>query len=167
MIHWPIETNVSCWRVGRDNFGPNAWISFYSHSLSDGVTKFRTGLEITNVNTGSSGLTSLESGKYAAFRVNADHALSKKTILSVGFKQEQALSGQLGTKLPSSIDTNGNIGYQRYMSGFSNYINSTQVNVDVYQRIDAASRIKGGLMYEQRPYVLSGAGAAIFYEHRL
>ena len=37
----------------------------------------------------------------------------------------------------------------------------------MYHRFDAASRIKGGLMYEQKPYGLRGAGFAVFYEHRL
>ena len=101
------------------------------------------------------------------FRVGADHFLSKQTTLSVGFKQDQAMSGQLNTKLPSSIDGNGNIGYQNYSSGFSNFINSSQVNFDIHHRFNAVSRIKGGLMYEQRPYGLNGAGVALFYEHRL
>jgi len=141
--------------------------SFYSHSLFNATTKVRTGVEIASFNASSTGLSSFDSGKYAVFKVGADHFLSKQTTLSIGFKQEQALSGQLNTKLPSSIDANGNIGYQNYSSGFSNFINSSQVNFDVHHRFDAASRIKGGLMYEQRPYGLFGAGVALFYEHRL
>lgn len=99
--------------------------------------------------------------------MSADHLLSKKTALSLGFKQEQALSGQLITRLPSTIDEAGNIGYQSYASGFANLLNSHQVNFDVHHRFNAASRVKGGLMYEQKPYGLSGAGAAVFYEYRL
>jgi hypothetical protein len=141
--------------------------SFYSHSLFNATTKVRTGVEIASFNASSTGLTSFDSGKYAVFKVGADHFLSKQTTLSIGFKQEQAMSGQLNTKLPSSIDANGNIGYQNYSSGFSNFINSSQVNFDVHHRLNAVSRIKGGLMYEQRPYGLNGAGLALFYEHRL
>ncbi len=140
---------------------------FYSHSLFDGQTKIRTGLEMANFNTGSRGLTSFDSGKYAVLRVGADHSLSKKTTLSLGFKQEQVLSGQLTTRLPSSIDENGNIGYQSYASGFGSLFNSHQVNFDIHHRINSVSRIKGGIMYEQKPYGLSGAGIAMFYEHRL
>ena len=141
--------------------------SFYTHSLSGGQTKIRTGVEIANFHTRSAGLVSFDSGKYAVFRVSADHLLSKKTALSLGFKQEQALSGQLITRLPSTIDEAGNIGYQSYASGFANLLNSHQVNFDVHHRFNAASRVKGGLMYEQKPYGLSGAGAAVFYEYRL
>jgi hypothetical protein len=141
--------------------------SFYTHSLSGGQTKIRTGVEIANFHTRSAGLVSFDSGKYAVFRVSADHSLSKKTALSLGFKQEQALSGQLITRLPSTIDEAGNIGYQSYASGFANLLNSHQVNFDVHHRFNAASRVKGGLMYEQKPYGLSGAGAAVFYEYRL
>ena len=141
--------------------------SFYTHSLSGGQTKIRTGVEIANFHTRSAGLVSFDSGKYAVFRVSADHLLSKKTALSLGFKQEQALSGQLITRLPSTIDETGNIGYQSYASGFANLLNSHQVNFDVHHRFNAASRVKGGLMYEQKPYGLSGAGAAVFYEYRL
>ena len=64
-------------------------------------------------------------------------------------------------------DEAGNIGYQSYASGFANLLNSHQVNFDVHHRFNAASRVKGGLMYEQKPYGLSGAGAAVFYEYRL
>lgn len=141
--------------------------SFYSHSLFNGMTKVRTGVEMASFNAGSAGLSSFDSGKYAVFRVGADHFLTKQTTLSLGFKQDQAMSGQLNTKLPSTIDSNGNIGYQNYSSGFSNFINSSQVNFDIHHRFNAASRIKGGLMYEQRPYGLNGAGVALFYEHRL
>ena len=141
--------------------------SFYSHSLFNGMTKVRAGVEMASFNAGSAGLSSFDSGKYAVFRVGADHFLTKQTTLSLGFKQDQAMSGQLNTKLPSTIDSNGNIGYQNYSSGFSNFINSSQVNFDIHHRFNAASRIKGGLMYEQRPYGLNGAGVALFYEHRL
>ncbi|QWD76878.1 S8 family serine peptidase [Polynucleobacter sp. MWH-UH24A] len=152
---------------GLNNAQATSMGSFYTHSLFGGQTKLRTGVEMANFNTGSAGLVSFDNGKYAVFRVGADHFLSKKTALSLGFKQEQALSGQLTTKLPSTIDESGNIGYQSYASGFNNFLNSHQVNFDVHHRFNAASRIKGGLMYEQKPYGLSGAGAAIFYEHRL
>jgi subtilisin family serine protease len=152
---------------GLNNAQATSMGSFYTHSLFGGQTKIRTGVEMANFNTGSAGLVSFDSGKYAVFRVGADHFLSKKTALSLGFKQEQALSGQLTTRLPSTIDENGNIGYQSYASGFNNLLNSHQVNFDVHHRFNAASRIKGGLMYEQKPYGLSGAGAAVFYEHRL
>jgi len=127
----------------------------------------RMGAEMANFNTGSAGLVSFDSGKYAVFRIGADHFLNKKTALSVAFKQEQALSGQLTTRLPSSIDQNGNIGYQSYSSGFSSLLNSQQLSLDVHHRINNVSRFKSGLMYEQKPYGLSGAGAAIFYEYRL
>lgn len=152
---------------GLNNAQATSMGSFYTHSLFGGQTKIRTGVEMANFNTGSAGLVSFDSGKYAVFRVGADHFLSKKTALSLGFKQEQALSGQLTTRLPSTIDENGNIGYQSYASRFNNLLNSHQVNFDVHHRFNAASRIKGGLMYEQKPYGLSGAGAAVFYEHRL
>jgi hypothetical protein len=152
---------------GLNNSQATSMGSFYTHSLFGGQTKIRTGVEMANFNTGSSGLVSFDSGKYAVFRVGADHFLSKKTALSLGFKQEQALSGQLTTRLPSTIDENGNIGYKSYASGFNNLLNSHQVNFDVHHRFNAASRIKGGLMYEQKPYGLSGAGAAVFYEYRL
>jgi hypothetical protein len=152
---------------GLNNSQATSMGSFYTHSLFSGQTKIRTGVEMANFNTASAGLVSFDGGKYAVFRVGADHFLSKKTALSLGFKQEQALSGQLTTRLPSTIDQNGNIGYQSYASGFNNLLNSHQVNFDVHHRFNAASRIKGGLMYEQKPYGLSGAGAAIFYEHRL
>jgi hypothetical protein len=141
--------------------------SFYTHSLFGGSTKMRMGAEMANFNTGSAGLVSFDSGKYAVFRIGADHFLNKKTALSVAFKQEQALSGQLTTRLPSSIDQNGNIGYQSYSSGFSSLLNSQQLSFDVHHRINKVSRVKSGLMYEQKPYGLSGAGAAIFYEYRL
>jgi subtilisin family serine protease len=152
---------------GLSNGQSSSLGSFYSHSLFNGLTKVRAGVEMASFNAGSTGLTSFDSGKYAVFRVGADHFLSKQTTLSIGFKQDQAMSGQLNTKLPSTIDSNGNIGYQNYSSGFSNFINSSQVNFDINHRFNAASRIKGGLMYEQRPYGLNGAGAALFYEHRL
>ena len=152
---------------GLGNTQASSLGSFYSHSLFNGTTKFRTGVEMVSFNVASTGLTSFDSGKYAVFKVGADHFLSKQTILSISFKQEQAMSGQLNTKLPSTIDASGNIGYQNYSSGFSNFINSSQVNFDVHHRLNAVSRIKGGLMYEQRPYGLNGAGAALFYEHRL
>jgi hypothetical protein len=152
---------------GLNNAQATSMGSFYTHSLFGGQTKIRTGVEMANFNTGSAGLVSFDSGKYAVFRVGADHFLSKKTALSLGFKQEQALSGQLTTRLPSTIDENGNIGYQSYVSGFNNLLNSHQVNFDVHHRFNAASRIKGGLMYEQKPYGLRGAGFAVFYEHRL
>jgi hypothetical protein len=152
---------------GLNNSQATSMGGFYSHSLFEGQTKIRTGLEMANFNTGSRGLTSFDSGKYAVLRVGADHSLSKKTALSLGFKQEQALSGQLTTRLPSSIDENGNIGYQSYASGFNNFLNSHQLNFDIHHRFNAVSRIKGGLIYEQKPYGPSGAGAAIFYEHRL
>jgi subtilisin family serine protease len=152
---------------GLSNGQSSSLGSFYSHSLFSGMTKVRAGVEMASFNAGSTGLTSFDSGKYAVLRIGADHFLSKQTTLSVGFKQDQAMSGQLNTKLPSTIDSNGNIGYQNYSSGFSNFINSSQVNFDIHHRFNAASRIKGGLMYEQRPYGLNGAGAALFYEHRL
>ncbi|MBU3575757.1 S8 family peptidase [Polynucleobacter sp. UK-Mo-2m-Kol15] len=152
---------------GLSNAQASSLGSFYSHSLFNGTTKFRTGVEMASFNASSTGLTSFDSGKYAVFKVGADHFLSKQTTLSIGFKQEQAMSGQLNTKLSSTIDSSGNIGYQNYSSGFSNFINSSQVNFDVHHRLNAVSRIKGGLMYEQRPYGLNGAGAAFFYEHRL
>ena len=158
---------VATGAFGLSNGQSSSLGSFYSHSLFNGLTKVRAGAEMASFNAGSTGLTSFDSGKYAVFRVGADHFLSKQTILSIGFKQDQAMSGQLNTKLPSTIDSNGNIGYQNYSSGFSNFINSSQVNFDLHHRFNAASRIKGGLMYEQRPYGLNGAGAAIFYEHRL
>ena len=141
--------------------------SFYSHSLFKGMTKLRAGVEMASFNADSTGLTSFDSGKYAVLRVGADHYLSKQTTLSFGFKQDQAMSGQLNAKLPSTIDANGNIGYQNYSSGFSNFINSSQVNFDIHHRFNSVSRIKGGLMYEQKPYGLSGLGVAVFYEHRL
>jgi hypothetical protein len=131
------------------------------------MTKVRAGVEMASFNAGSLGLTSFDSGKYAVFRIGVDHFLSKQTTLSVGLKQDQAMSGQLNIKLPSTIDSNGNIGYQNYSSGFSNFINSSQVNFDIHHRFNAVSRIKGGLMYEQRPYGHNGTGVAIFYEHRL
>ena len=152
---------------GLRNGRASSWGSFYSHSLFNGTTKVKTGIEMASFDAGSAGLTSFDSGKYAVFRVGADHFLNKQTTLSVGFRQEQAMSGQLNTKLPSTIDGNGNIGYQNYSSGFSNFINSNQVNFDIHHRLDAVSRIKGGLMYEQRPYGLNGAGVALFYEHYL
>lgn len=152
---------------GLNNAQATSLGSFYTHSLFGGSTKMRMGAEMANFNTGSGGLVSFDSGKYAVFRIGADHFLSKKTALSVAFKQEQALSGQLTTRLPSSIDQNGNIGYQSYSSGFSSLLNSQQLSFDVHHRINNASRFKGGLMYEQKPYGLSGAGAAVFYEHRL
>jgi hypothetical protein len=158
---------VATGAFGLSNGQSSSLGSFYSHSLFNGLTKVRAGVEMASFNAGSTGLTSFDSGKYAVLRVGADHFLSKQTILSVGFKQDQAMSGQLNTKLPSTIDSNGNIGYQNYSSGFSNFINSSQVNFDIHHRLNAASRIKGGLMYEQRPYGLSGAGAALFYEYRL
>ena len=96
---------------------------------------------------------------------------SSSDILEMESRQRAAfinsLSGFKSASLIGSIDSNGNIGYQNYSSGFSNFINSSQVNFDLHHRFNAASRIKGGLMYEQRPYGLNGAGAAIFYEHRL
>jgi hypothetical protein len=141
--------------------------SFYTHSLFGGSTKMRMGAEMANFNTSSAGLVSFNSGKYAVFRIGADHFLNKTTVLSVAFKQEQALSGQLTTRLPSSIDQNGNIGYQSFSSGFSSFLNAQQLSFDVHHRINKVSRVKGGLMYEQKPYGLSGVGAAIFYEHRL
>ena len=152
---------------GLNNAQASSLGSFYTHSLLGGQTKIRTGVEIANFHTGSAGLVSFDSGKYAVFRVSADHFLSKKTALSLGFKQEQALSGQLITRLPSTIDQNGNIGYQSYASGFANLLNSHQVNFDVHHQINNVSRLKGGLMYEQKPYGLSGTGAAVFYEYRL
>ena len=152
---------------GLRNGRASSWGSFYSQSLFNGTTKVKTGIEMASFDAGSAGLTSFDSGKYAVFRVGADHFLNKQTTLSVGFRQEQAMSGQLNTKLPSTIDGNGNIGYQNYSSGFSNFINSNQVNFDIHHRLDAVSRIKGGLMYEQRPYGLNGAGVALFYEHYL
>ena len=141
--------------------------SFYTHSLFGGSTKMRMGAEMANFNTSSAGLVSFNSGKYAVFRIGADHFLNKTTVLSVAFKQEQALSGQLTTRLPSSIDQNGNIGYQSFSSGFSSFLNAQQLSFDVHHRINKVSRVKSGLMYEQKPYGLSGVGAAIFYEHRL
>jgi hypothetical protein len=158
---------VATGAFGLSNGQSSSLGSFYSHSLFGGMTKVRGGVEMASFNAGSTGLTSFDSGKYAVLRIGADHFLSKQTTLSVGFKQDQAMSGQLNTKLPSTIDSNGNIGYQNYASGFSNFINSSQVNFDIHHRFNAASRIKGGLMYEQRPYGLNGAGAALFYEHRL
>ncbi len=158
---------VATGAFGLSNGQASSLGSFYSHSLFNGVTKVRAGVEMASFNAGSAGLTSFDSGKYAVIKASADHFLSKQTTLSVGFKQEQAMSGQLNTKLPSTIDGNGNIGYQNYSSGFSNFINSSQVNFDIHHRFDAVSRIKGGLMYEQRPYGLNGAGVALFYEHRL
>jgi len=152
---------------GLNNAQATSLGSFYTHSLFGGSTKMRMGAEMANFNTGSAGLVSFDSGKYAVFRIGADHFLNKKTALSVAFKQEQALSGQLTTRLPSSIDQNGNIGYQSYSSGFSSLLNSQQLSLDVHHRINNVSRFKGGLMYEQKPYGLSGAGAAIFYEYRL
>jgi len=152
---------------GLNNAQATSLGSFYTHSLFGGSTKMRMGAEMANFNTGSAGLVSFDSGKYAVFRIGADHFLNKKTALSVAFKQEQALSGQLTTRLPSSIDQNGNIGYQSYSSGFSSLLNSQQLSFDVHHRINNVSRFKGGLMYEQKPYGLSGAGAAIFYEYRL
>jgi hypothetical protein len=91
---------------GLNNAQATSMGSFYTHSLFGGQTKIRTGVEMANFNTGSAGLVSFDSGKYAVFRVSADHLLSKKTALSLGFKQEQALSGQLITRLPSTIDEN-------------------------------------------------------------
>ena len=152
---------------GLNNAQATSMGSFYTHSLFGGQTKIRTGVEMANFNTASAGLVSFDSGKYAVFRVGADHFLSKKTALSLGFKQEQALSGQLTTRLPATIDENGNIGYQSYSSGFNNFLNSHQVNFDVHHRFNSSSRIKGGLMYEQKPYGLNGAGFAVFYQHRL
>jgi len=152
---------------GLNNAQATSLGSFYTHSLFGGSTKMRMGAEMANFNTGSAGLVSFDSGKYAVFRIGADHFLSKKTALSLAFKQEQALSGQLTTRLPSSIDQNGNIGYQSYSSGFSSLLNSQQLSFDVHHRLNKVSRVKGGLMYEQKPYGLSGAGAAVFYEHRL
>ena len=152
---------------GLNNAQASSLGSFYTHSLFGGSTKMRMGAEMANFNTGSAGLVSFDSGKYAVFRIGADHFLNKKTALSVAFKQEQALSGQLTTRLPSSIDQNGNIGYQSYSSGFSSLLNSQQLSFDVHHRINKVSRVKGGLMYEQKPYGLSGAGAAVFYEYRL
>lgn len=152
---------------GLNNAQATSMGSFYTHSLFGGQTKIRTGVEMANFDTASAGLVSFDSGKYAVFRVGADHFLSKKTALSLGFKQEQALSGQLTTRLPTTIDENGNIGYQSYSSGFNNFLNSHQVNFDVHHRFNSSSRIKGGLMYEQKPYGLSGAGVAVFYQHRL
>jgi subtilisin family serine protease len=152
---------------GLNNAQATSMGSFYTHSLFGGQTKIRTGVEMANFNTASAGLVSFDSGKYAVFRVGADHFLSKKTALSLGFKQEQALSGQLTTRLPTTIDENGNIGYQSYSSGFNNFLNSHQVNFDVHHRFNSSSRIKGGLMYEQKPYGLSGAGFAVFYQYRL
>jgi subtilisin family serine protease len=152
---------------GLNNAQATSLGSFYTHSLFGGSTKMRMGAEMANFNTGSAGLVSFDSGKYAVFRIGADHFLNKKTALSVAFKQEQALSGQLTTRLPSSIDQNGNIGYQSYSSGFSSLLNSQQLSFDVHHRLNKVSRVKGGLMYEQKPYGLSGAGAAVFYEHRL
>jgi hypothetical protein len=158
---------VATGAFGLKNGQSSSLGSFYSHSLFNGMTKVRAGVEMASFNAGSAGLSSFDSGKYAVFRVGADHFLTKRTTLSLGFKQDQAMSGQLNTKLPSTIDSNGNIGYQNYSSGFSNFINSSQVNFDIHHRFNAASRIKGGLMYEQRPYGLNGAGVALFYEHRL
>jgi subtilisin family serine protease len=158
---------VATGAFGLKNGQSSSLGSFYSHSLFNGMTKVRAGVEMASFNAGSAGLSSFDSGKYAVFRVGADHFLTKRTTLSLGFKQDQAMSGQLNTKLPSTIDSNGNIGYQNYSSGFSNFINSSQVNFDIHHRFNAASRIKGGLMYEQRPYGFNGAGVALFYEHRL
>jgi Subtilase family len=152
---------------GLNNAQATSMGSFYTHRLFGGQTRIRTGAEIANFNTSSMGLVSFDSGKYAVFRVGADHSLSKKTVLSLGFRQEQALSGQLTTRLPSTIDENGNIGYQNYSSGFSNFLNSHQVNFDMHHRLDGFSRIKGGLMYEQKPYGQSAAGLAIFYQRTL
>jgi hypothetical protein len=53
------------------------------------------------------------------------------------------------------------------LTGFANLLYSHQVNFDVHHRFNAASRMKGRLMYEQKLYGLSGAGAAVFYEYRL
>jgi subtilisin family serine protease len=152
---------------GLNNAQASSLGSFYTHSLFGGSTKMRMGAEMANFNTGSAGLVSFDGGKYAVFRIGADHFLNKKTALSVAFKQEQALSGQLTTRLPSSIDQNGNIGYQSYSSGFSSLLNSQQLSFDVHHRINKVSRVKSGFMYEQKPYGLSGAGAAVFYEYRL
>ncbi len=152
---------------GLNNAQATSMGSFYTHSIFGGQTKIRTGVEMANFNTASAGLVSFDSGKYAVFRVGADHFLSKKTALSLGFKQEQALSGQLTTRLPTTIDENGNIGYQSYSSGFNNFLNSHQINFDIHHRFNSLSRIKGGLMYEQKPYGLSGAGLAVFYQRQL
>ncbi len=152
---------------GLNNAQATSMGSFYTHSLFGGQTKIRTGVEMANFNAASAGLVSFDNGKYAVFRVGADHFLSKKTALSLGFKQEQALAGQLTTRLPSTIDEGGNIGYQSYASGFNNLINAHQLNFDVHHRFNSSSRLKGGFMYEQKPNGLSGAGVALFYEHRL
>lgn len=152
---------------GLSNTQASSFGSFYSHSLFNGSTKLRTGFEIASMSATSMGLTSFDSGKYSVFKVSGDHFLSKKTVLSIGFRQEQAISGQLTTKLPTTIDENGNIGYQNYASGFSNLLNSSQVNFDVHHQLNSSSRIKTGLMYEQKPYGLSGTGVAFYYQHRL
>jgi subtilisin family serine protease len=152
---------------GLRNGQASSFGSFYSQALFNGTTQLRTGVEMASFSADSAGLSSFDGGKYAVFKISADHFLSKQTIISLGLKQEQAISGQLNTKLPSTIDANGSIGYQNYSTGLSDFLNFSQVNFDVHHRFNAVSRIKGGLIYEQRPYGLSGAGVAVFYEHRL
>lgn len=141
--------------------------TFFHQSLFGGATWLKSSVELASLNASSTGLNSFQNGKYSVLKLSADHYFDKNTAITFGVKQDQALSGQMNTRIPSSIDENGNIGYQNYASGFGSLFNSSQVNFDVHHRLNAVSRIKGGLMYEQRPYGLNGAGAAFFYEHRL
>jgi hypothetical protein len=141
--------------------------SFFNQSIFNGTTWLKTAVEIASLNANSSGLTTFQNGKYSIFKFGVDHYLDKYTALSFGLKQEQAISGQLVTKLPSTVDESGNIGYQSYATSFGSLLNSRQANLDIHHRIDSTKRIKMGLMYEARPYGMNAAGVAAFFEQRL
>ena len=141
--------------------------TFFHQSLFGGSTWLKSSVELASLNATSAGLNSFQNGKYSVVRLAADHYFDKNTALTLGLKQDQAMSGQMNTRIPSTIDENGNIGYQSYASGFGTLFNSRQANLDLHHRFDSVKRVKLGLMYEARPYGMNATGVAAFFEHRL
>ena len=158
---------VSTGAFGFNGTQASAVGGFFQQSLNGGSTWLKSAIEIATLNASSSGLSSFQNGQYSIIKFGVDHYLDRKTALSIGVKQEQAMAGQLITRIPNSINESGNIGYQNYATGFGSFFNSNQVSLDVHHRFDQNKRIKVGLMYETRPYGMNATGIAAFFEQRL
>jgi subtilisin family serine protease len=140
--------------------------TFAKKTFLSGQTGIKLSAEYSTFNMDAAGLTSFNNGTYSVLRLDAHHFLGRKTLLSLSVKQEQALSGQMNVRLPSSIDENGNISYANYGTGFGSLLNSNVATIDLHHRFSASKRVRFGLMYEAKPFGVNNAGAAGYYEHR-